>query len=343
MAALGSYGGCDWFDGPVEANLPPETSIAPETRLEVCPELRTDIVAGGDVTIAWSGSDGDGDVARFEWTYDDTVHGETTDLFYLIEDVAEGDHSFRVAAVDDDGDQDATPATCSFTAGPAGNLIDRVVLVEFLTSWFCTNCWKGELALERIIEDYGEENISVIAWHFDDDPLVPADPVANGASNDRCRYYYEVQGFPYAVFPTAVFDGDRFVLGAEDTTVVKGIYEFEIELREELGSPVSVDVTGSVDDVSVKVKVMDALGGSNNVARIVLIEDNIPVVSPPYMFVARDVFEQTLSVAAVGDSVVIEHDFDLDPAWNVDNLGVIAFVQNDSTKDVLQSGRLMHE
>ena len=56
--------GCDWFDGPVEANLKPSTGL-----LEC--HTAQEVYEGDDVRFVWIGSDIDGDVAGCEWSYDD--------------------------------------------------------------------------------------------------------------------------------------------------------------------------------------------------------------------------------------------------------------------------------
>jgi len=342
LAIFAVAGGCDWFNDPVEANLPPETVM------EMCPS--GDVAAGDDVTLEWSGDDHDGSIARFEWTFDDTTGGETTDTSFVIEDIAEGAHTFEVWAVDDDGDSDSTPAVCTFTAAAAGGLVDRVVLAELLTTKFCTFCWVAELALERAMQNYGRDQVCVIAYHYDDDPGIPPDPVANDDSNARGDYYYENTdvGDYYTVFPIPIFDGGRFFVGAIDTTAAKATVEFEIDLRRAIGSPVSLDVTGDISggggSVSVTVRVEDALQGGPNVLRMVVVEDDIIEGSNHWDFVARDVLEdEVLTVSAVGEEAVVVRAFTVDAGWNEDNLDVIVFVQDDSTAEILQAGRLITE
>ncbi len=343
FAALFIAGGCDWFNGPTEANVPPETTIVS------CPGAG-DVTAGDDVTVEWSGSDPDGSVTAYRWILDDGAPEQTTSTSVVLDDVAEGEHTFTVAAVDDDGDVDPSPAVCTFTAGPAGALVGRVVLCELLTTKFCANCWKAELALDRMLGQYGRDELTVVAYHYDDDVNIPPDPVATDESNARCDWYYEHSdvGEHYALFPLTIFDGGRFVVGADDTTATKSAYSFEIDLRRAVGSPVSVslagDISGGRGDVTVTVRVRDALSGGPHVLRAVVVEDGIVDGSHRFDFVARDLLEdEELAVSVVGDSAVVHRTFAVDPGWNVGKLDVIAFVQNDSTTEILQSGRLMTE
>ena len=342
LAAFMFAGGCDWFKSPSEINILPETSIT------LCPA--GEILAGDDVTITWTGDDADGSVASFEWTLDDTLAGETSDVSKTIEDVTEGTHTFTVAAVDDDGGVDATPATCTFTASASGGLVDRVVLAELLTTKFCSNCWKAELALNRMLTLYGRDELTVVSYDYDDDDNIPPDPVATDESNARCDWYYENTdiGDHYAVFPLTVFDGGRFLVGAPDTTAAKTDYAFEIDLRRTVGSPLSMELSGDIaggrGDVTVVVRVHDALTGGPHVLRTVVVEDGIIDGTHHFDFVARDILdEEVLTVSAVGDSAAVDHSFTVEGGWDIDELDVVAFVQDDSTGEILQSGRLLTE
>jgi thiol-disulfide isomerase/thioredoxin len=332
FAALLAAGGCDWFDDPPEENLPPSTTM------ESCPSMR-DVQVGDDVTFEWTGEDPDGSVALYEWAYDDTLSGETAEESLTVEDVAEGEHLFEVRAVDDKGARDPSPATCEFTAISGGSLVDRAVLVEFLTASWCVNCPEAEEALLNLLDQYGQENLSVIAYHY------PPGPLWTLETKDRVDLYHGV-GVP-DVFPACVFDGLTWEIGALSVADAQARYEFRIDSRMPVGSPISLEVTGSIaarGQVSVKVKLHDALAGGPNVVRIGVIENEIPLEDPPYEFVVRDMLdEETLTIAAAGDSTTVVRDFTVDPSWNENHLDVIAFVQNDTTLEIIQSVRLGNE
>ena len=71
LAAAALVGGCDWFDDPVAANLPPRTALTD------CPSGR-DVQAGDDVTISWTGTDDDGEVVGYEWSYGSEAGADTS-------------------------------------------------------------------------------------------------------------------------------------------------------------------------------------------------------------------------------------------------------------------------
>jgi hypothetical protein len=349
-------GGCDWFDSPVEVNQPPDTWIV------TCPAGGV-VTAGEDVPLGWEGTDPDGSavpgvagsVDHFEWALDDTLLGETTATSITLEAVEAGEHTFTVAAVDVKGDADPTPAVCGFSATEGGSLVPRVVLAEMLTTQYCSNCPKAEQALDELIDDYGADEFTVITYHYEDEQYI--DPVATDESVARIEWYYANHQGPdpdsneddvghYAtVYPLVIFDGGRFVVGASTVESAKTNYQVEIENRRAVMSPVSIDLSGDITggggDVTATVNVHDSLLGGPYVLRIVVIENGIVIGSNHFDFVARAFLdEENLTVSQAGDSTQVERAFTVDPGWNIDNMDVIAFVQDDSSTEVIQSARL---
>jgi len=327
---VAAQGGCDWFNDPVATNFLPTVTITD------CPGAG-DVLSGEDVVVRWIGMDIDGDVVRYEWTYDDTVTGSTTADTLLLEDVAEGDHVFAVAAVDDDGDEGAV-ATCSFSAGPAGGLVDRNILVEFLTDFACVNCPNGEEALHNLMDEYGADRLCVVAYHT----LLP---VGSNETIARENWYKDHPEYPGSSgHPAAIFDGRRVVEGATSVPVAEADYEFEIELRQPVGSPLTMSLTGDLSAraaLTAKIRVEDALPGGDYVIRTVVMENDVSFAHHLFPFVARDILDdQTLTLTAVGDSTEVNYDVTLDPGWNVANLDAVAFVQNDDTLEIIQATRL---
>jgi hypothetical protein len=215
------------------------------------------------------------------------------------------------------------------------------------TSKWCKNCPQAEEALNAILADLGPDGISIIAYHgffASDDPLATDETLA------RIEWYESDPDFPVipGAFPTVTFDGIRFVQGAQTSEIAETNYWIEINNRKDVGSPLSIEVSGSMDagggEVTATVAVRDQLGGGNLVLQLVVIEDHVEHWSPRtsiFDFVARDILDpEALSLEAVGDSVSVERDFTIDDEWVIEHLDVIAFVQDSETKEVIQSGRL---
>jgi len=336
LTVIGNSGGCDWFSDPSGAN------VAPDTWMTTCPGTGQ-VTAGEDVSLAWEGDDPDGTVVGFVWTYDDTTSGETPEVSVTINGVAAGNHRFEVAAVDDDGGVDPSPAECEFTASVAGHLVRPVVVAEFVTTLACVNCPNAEEALDIVLEEYGADSLVIVSYH----DCTQIDPVATEETVARIHWYTDSTGVPEGQHPIVIFDGDhtRPVIGAESVSSAAADYRIEIDHRRTFERRLTVVVSGEIAavraDITVKVRVEDALPAGDYVLRTVVIEDDVEASGHVFGFVARDILDdEPLAVSAVGDSAVVEMSFAVDPSWDVDDMDVIAFVQDDSTKEILQGGRL---
>ena len=108
VAAL-TVGGCEWFEAQPETNLPPETAL-------VSCAPAAGVLAGGAVTLRWTGSDIDGQVEGYQWSYDQLGWADIAADSLVIEAVTVGDHTFRVRAIDNRQEADPDPAVCTFAA-----------------------------------------------------------------------------------------------------------------------------------------------------------------------------------------------------------------------------------
>jgi hypothetical protein len=220
---------------------------------------------------------------------------------------------------------------------------ERTVLFELLTTRVCTNCWKAEEALELLRETYGPLAPCVVAYHDYPGP----DPVATDETVARIDWYMSDPKFsPYdGQYPLVIGDGDSIVVGAPTVAGAYAEYQQDFLALKASGSPVTVKVDGSIasrnGDVDITVKVVDTMPTGPNVLRVVVTEESVAAAPDTFLFVARDILdEETLLISAVGESVVVNRTFTVDPGWDVSKLDVIAFVQDDSDKRILQAGAL---
>ena len=333
LAAFAIAGGCDWFNDPSQINLPPETKI-----VQFPPPL---VSPGDDVTIVWRGTDPDGQVVEYEWTLDDTLGETTSDTTLVIAGVEEGTHTFTVASIDNDGEVDPSPADSTFIAS-FGDLVPRVVLCELVTTKYCPNCWIADYALVRSLHEFGRENLSVVSYHYSPPPA----PLNTAEVSERCDWYYTFFSIA-TVFPVTIFEGLTADDGAADTTSTIVAYRMQIEARQAIGSPVSIELDGEIDggrgSVTATVRVHHQLTGGPHTLRMMIVEDGIDDGAHIVNFVVRDILEEEpLVVSAPGDFISVTRDFVIGD-WNPQNLDVVAFVQDDTSAEILQSGRLLTE
>ena len=186
---------------------------------------------------------------------------------------------------------------------------------------------------------------STMAWdHFS---VVSYNDVPHSLSSPetdaRIEWYTGSPDVP--PMPIVIFDGDwdDHVQGATDSTSAAAVYRQRIDEKRLAGSPLSLSVGGDMSRgaVTAAVKVRSDLTGGPNVLRAVVVEDDVFADLEEHIYATRDILEdEVLAVAAAGDSAFVERSFAIEPEWNVDNLDVIVFVQDDATKEILQSGRL---
>lgn len=220
---------------------------------------------------------------------------------------------------------------------------ERTVMIELLTTRVCVNCWKAEEALKLLKATYGPLGPCVVAYHDYPGP----DPVATAETVARINWYMSDPKFaPYAnQYPLAITDGDSIAVGAATVAGAYAEYQQDFLARKAIGSPVTVAIEGSIaardGDVDITVKIVDTMPLGPNVLRVVVAEEEVAAPPDTFLYVARDLLDdETLLISAVGESVVVNRVFAVDPSWDVSKLDVVAFVQDDSTKEIMQSAAL---
>jgi hypothetical protein len=296
------------------------------------------------------GTDVDGAVVGYEWSFSGADWIETEDDSVIVEAVGAGDHSFTVRAIDDEGDADPVPPQCDFTALAVGELVDRVVMVEVFTTYTCANCPRAEEALNNLMDSMGKAGLSVVGYHDWKGGDPNSDLLGTEETVERIKWYTDDPSFPGRAgwWPTVVFDGLRVVEGAETVEGAQVNYAVEIQMREEVGSPVRLTVEGEFGEgggsVRAGIKATGRLPKGPLVARCVVIEDHVFQRGFYFDFVARRVLEdRPANIAEIGDSTSVEWTFPIDDSWNLGKVEAMVFVQNDAGREILQSKRLFEE
>lgn len=216
--------------------------------------------------------------------------------------------------------------------------VDRCVLAELMTWVKCTPCPRAEGALDSLTEEYPNSSLAIIRQHPQSN-----DPFYQIESKERLIYYH---GGPWVIFPTTFFDGVIEIEGAESESTAYSEYKSAIETRLSIPSPLSMDVSVTYDTLSrsgqasVEVVAHDSLGEVDLHLRHVLIESGLIYNEVLYNEVLRDMYPDQDGVSfTVGQGETFRDtvDFTLDPQWLPENCDLVAFVQDDATKEVLQS------
>ena len=172
------------------------------------------------------------------------------------------------------------------------------------------------------------------------------DTFTNDYSNAR-NTYYNISGFP-----TAVFDGVITYVGGSNTVSMYPDYLPLYEARKDKNCAYTVEIfgtnTGLNYNVQLRVKKLATVPASydNLVVHLALTESNIPFswqgqteVNNAERLMAPDQNGTPLNFNG-GNEVIITLPFTINAAWVVNNLELVAFIQNLGGKEILQGSKV---
>ena len=167
-----------------------------------------------------------------------------------------------------------------------------------------------------------------------------SDQFNNEYSNAR-RSYYSITGNP-----TAVFNGGNNVVGGFPSGSMYPNYTGPVTSAAAVPSSFEVDIdgTGNLIDynITATIRKVDAYAGSNLVFHLVITESNIPFTwygLPDVNHVCRLMVPGSGGTAldfTNSDTLVLNLSFSLDPDWATENCELVAFIQDNSNRDILQ-------
>jgi len=205
------------------------------------------------------------------------------------------------------------------------------VIVEIGTGTWCTYCPGAAMGADDLVSNGCQ--VGIIEYHN-------GDAFTNDASNYRNDSYYSVSGFP-----TAHFDGVLDYVGGDHNNSMYPYYLPLYNQRIAIASDFTIEMygehTGSDYTIQLVITKVNGTWGSLT-AQLALTESEIVyawqgqdhlnfverLMSPDYMGTTVD-FTNT-------DVVTLDLQFTIDASWEADNCELVAFLQNDDTKECLQ-------
>ena len=259
--------------------------------------------------------------------------------------------------------------TTAFAGGPREPLPgNRTVLLELFTGAGCGTCVPADLAFSGLRRTLSPTDAVVLQYRLHIPPEDPtarpaADPLANPAAERRADYYTVSKP------PGAFINGEQSTPlggGPDDAELRFASLLDAVEPLAEEDTPVTLDLSVEPTDAGLKITAAAdgrEFGGSVRL-RLALAERIVPYAAANglmvHEMVVRDMpggadgivpagdalrFEGTVDVAAVRDELAAYLDryatqrnapFDSRPLA-LDDLTVVAWVQDDATKEVLQA------
>ena len=199
----------------------------------------------------------------------------------------------------------------------------RTSLAEDCTATWCPYCPEAYEGLDVVHGIYDASEFLSARYYATSGDL-------GSAETDAAIDFYGVSGFP-----TVIINGTERFVGGDSTIASGGPYLAAVESALFEPSPIRIDVL-SLDvmsgDIRVEVTMVSetaSLDGDH--IRFLLLEDDL---TQTHTKVTRDIINDTIMLSGTGNSTTIDKSFDVDPAWNADNLHAIVFVQRISQEMV---------
>ena len=177
------------------------------------------------------------------------------------------------------------------------------------------------------------------------------DPMTIPATTSRASWY-GVPGYPTVWIDGVIDEVGGFPMPGGCASM-ESYYRNDINTRiSQTGGLSPIEITGSFDfsggdtiDMSATFRLVDAVSLTSLRATILLYEDNVTWCcgyggNSLWQHNTRSIYDQTITLASQGDSVVVSTSLALDPAWNADELHVVAYVQKTTTKEIYQGAKL---
>lgn len=217
----------------------------------------------------------------------------------------------------------------------------KYVLFEHFTQASCGPCAQQNPAFQESILNANPGTVRHIAYHTSwpgTDPMYSHNTAENGARTT----YYNVSGVPTVK-----------MMGNKKTGNPGQFTQADVDAQVALGSPISIKVSevdnGTTRDVTVTVTSVGTPPAGSFKLRTAIIENPIEYATPPgnngekeFPNVFRKMLPSTsgeaITLPAQGQSVSFNYTYTENAAWKPENIRLIAFVQNDATKEVLNSG-----
>jgi thiol-disulfide isomerase/thioredoxin len=252
---------------------------------------------------------------------------------YTDEALMPGNYSYDVKAVYDEG--------LSAGAGPvnvivAGGTDRNFVLLEIGTGTWCVFCPGAAMGADELVEN--DHDVVVVKYHYNDS-------YQTNESLSRLTSYYQVSSFP-----TSFFDGIIPHVGGNATQSLYPTFLNYYNQRIDQVSLFSLDAvvtntTGTNWQVAVQAEMIYSHNASNVVLQAVLVESHIPVNwfnQTEVNFVARDMIPNANGTAmnfSTNPAQQVVLDFEVPGTYNIENCQLIVFLQDNTTKEVLQANK----
>ncbi|OGF97927.1 MAG: hypothetical protein A2Z06_02910 [Candidatus Glassbacteria bacterium RBG_16_58_8] len=230
--------------------------------------------------------------------------------------------------------------TASFALVPQSTGLQRVVLLEDFSNTGCIPCVAADSIVTELLRFYGPDQLIGIQYHvywpYPGDPFYLA---AMSLNNARTSYY----GVNNAGVPFVVLDG-LLSPGATDGSAVQQAIEERLAVESLVELRTWNDVVGSSGQVGAEIICPSEPPAGSLRLHLVVLESNILYDASNGLDHFDNIMRVMLPGASgisisltAGDTLTFNEDYTVDADWAVENLSVVAFIQDESTREIIQA------
>jgi len=220
---------------------------------------------------------------------------------------------------------------------PAQQIDRNLVLLEITTGTWCGSCPSA-----AHMADYLHENDYPVAIIENHGPMNYGDPYANVYSVARNSYYSN------NLYPTTEIDGS-WTEGP--WPIVNSVYAGLVDQRMLMQTSFDIELSGSVSgddyDMVISVTKVADYSGTNLKVRFALTESHIQYNwqgESELNFVNHLMLPNangtSVNFNSIGETIDVPLSFTFNNSWDVNNCELVAFIQDDSNKEVLNSAKM---
>lgn len=218
----------------------------------------------------------------------------------------------------------------------------KYVLLEHFTQASCGPCASQNPVFENGVHADNPGTIHHIAYHTSwpgVDPMYDHNPSEIGTRTS----FYGVSGVP-----------DMIMLGNQWEGGPAGLTQGHIDGAAAPGSPIKIRVNdvdnGSTHDVDVTVTTTGTAPTGSYVLRVAVVEGMVSYATPPgsngetdfpnvfRLFIANSTNGDPITLPGTGTSTTMNYTYTEDGDWDQNEIYIMAWVQETSTKEVINSG-----
>lgn len=223
----------------------------------------------------------------------------------------------------------------------------RLVLIEEATNASCGPCASQNPAFD-ILLNQNRDKLTAIKYHWyfpGTDPMNAQNPVEN---NGRVAYY-GINGVPTACIDGDIPDGPTFSYPGGPHGYTQGL----IDEYAAIPSPFNISISHRISDdqdsiyIDMLIEATQAISGDLR-AHMVVVEKHVNFVSPPgsngeknFLDVMKKMIPDQNGTAlpsfSTGDYMILQASWKLANIYNINEVGVVGFIQGNSSKDVHQA------